>query len=121
VSAPAAARIGHAEIATIIAKNSASMANSNLFSLAKYLRVNSRNDLPVVGAFFGVPWITILLIDVSPGACLITVLLTVMTLIMTSDKPARPTRHVTYRENCVTNMSRAFTQIIRLQELRAKA
>jgi hypothetical protein len=96
------------------------MANSNLFSLAKYLRANSRNDLWVVGAFFGVPLITILLIDVSLGVRLITVLLTVMTLIMTSDKPARPTRHVTYRENCVTNMSRAFTRFIGLQGLRAK-
>jgi hypothetical protein len=34
-SAPAAARIGQAEIATIITKNSASRANSKLFSLAK--------------------------------------------------------------------------------------
>jgi hypothetical protein len=34
-NAPAAARIGQAEIATMITKNSASMTNSKLFSLVK--------------------------------------------------------------------------------------
>jgi hypothetical protein len=104
-----------------MAKSNASMANSNLFSPAKYLRVKSRNDPRIGEAFFAVPLITFLLIDVSLGVPLITVLLTVMTLIMTPDKPARPRRHVTNREDCVTNRSRAFTRIIRLQKLRAKA
>src|SRR5437660_1042297 len=107
---PAAARIGQAEIATIIAKNSASITNSNLFSPAKYLRVKSRNDPRIGEAFFAVPLITFLLIDVSLGVPLITVLLTVMTLIVTSDKPARATRHVTNREDCVTNRSRALLE-----------
>jgi hypothetical protein len=35
LSAPAAARIGQAEIAIIIAKSSASITNSKLFSFAK--------------------------------------------------------------------------------------
>ena len=98
------------EIPTIIAKNSASITNSNLFSPAKYLRVKSRNDPRIGEAFFAVPLITFLLIDVSLGVPLITVLLTVMTLIVTSDKPARATRHVTNREDCVTNRSRALLE-----------
>ncbi len=93
-----------------MAKRNASIANSNLFSLAKYLRVKSWNDPRIDEVLFAVRLITILLIGVSLGVRLITVLLTVMTLMVISDKPARATRHVTNREDCVTNRSRALLE-----------
>jgi hypothetical protein len=78
-NALAAAKIGQAEIATMIAKNSASSANSKLFSLAKYRRANSRSDRRFVEVFFDLPLITILFTDASLGIPWKTVLLTVIT------------------------------------------
>jgi hypothetical protein len=61
LSAPTAATIGQAETATRIAKNSNSMANSQFFSPAEYLRASSRNDRRGVDLFCGDRLVTVLL------------------------------------------------------------
>jgi hypothetical protein len=53
-SALAAAMIGQAEIATRIAKRNASMANSRIASVAKYLRVTARTDPRLLDLLSGV-------------------------------------------------------------------
>ena len=77
--ASAAAKIGQAEIATMIAKSNASITNSQLFSVAKYFRLNWRNDLRTNDRLY---WTLSVMLTIVPAVFFRSGLFTVITLIV---------------------------------------